>query len=303
MKRLLLIFLVCLITTPFALSDNLGELKTRFRYRLDELDVNKAFFTDSALTHWLNMSQEAVVTAGNLLPRCTTVSYPSNDSITLGSNVRRVTDVMVQAQSRWTVIPPGGTGETSGASYYVSWLTETQPQIVLTLGPLADSAWNVIYDADNSTQYVWLGRYIWDIKSVLTHTGDWWTPMMYNQGFVIDTLTNYYSIHRVGGSSGQLETYFYYQAPYLSDGDTIRIFYRRTAFYLIDKLRVCFSMVPTVMTGNSTECDVADDLEHFIIEEAIGYYFQALRMYGEASRVWQQVRMDMGLIQPGAPQR
>ena len=213
MKRLIFVILLCAAFTVSVSAETLGDLKTLLRYRLDEVDANKAFFTDSSLTHWLNMSQDAVVRLGGFIPKTTKINLDTLRVFALPSGFRSVKQIF-------------------------GWDASREPY-----------------------------------------------PVLPNPGFIGEEVTMYFSVLWINPDSANLIIKVgAAEAP----EDTIYVEYLSTA---------------NVLSTDTSTVDVPADLIHLIIKEATGYYYEALHMRGHAQAIWQEVRIDMGLLKQGAPQQ
>lgn len=209
MKRLIFVILVCAIFALSVSAETLGDLKTRLRYRLDEVDVSKAFFADSSLTHWLNMSQEGVVRLGGFIPKTAKFAIGTDRVFAMPTSFRGISEIFVvssdDSQPPYPIAEnPGFLLETIGMQYSVIWINPDSANLILKMGALENPE------------------------------------------------------------------------------DTIYVEYLSTA---------------NVLTSDASTVDVPADLIHLIIKEATGYYYEALHMRGHAQAIWQEVRMDMGLLQ------
>ncbi len=214
MKKLIFIILASVMFMPTISAETLGDLKTRLRYRLDEVDATKAFFTDSSLSHWLNMSQESVVRLGGFIPKTAKFGLDTNRAFAMPSGFRAIKKVFG--------IPPEDEGP---------------------------------------------------------------YPVLRNPGFLTDVIAMQYSLIWINQDSANL------------------ILKMGAAENLEDTIYVEYLSTANVLTTDTSTVDVPADLIHLIIKEATGYYYEALHMRGHAQAIWQEVRMDMGLLKQGAPQQ
>ena len=214
MKRLLFVILVCAAFTLSVSAETLGGLKTLFRYRVDEVDATKAFFTDSSLTHWLNMSQEAVVRLGGFIPKTTKICLDTLTVFALPSGFKSVKQIFGMRPDIYEPYPifpnPGFVSEKIAAGYSVIWITPDSANLIVKRGAADDP---------------------------------------------------------------------------------------------LDTLYVEYLSLPNVLSTDTSTVDVPADLIHLVIKEATGYYYEALHFRAHAQAIWQEVRMDMGLLQQGAPQQ
>lgn len=214
MKRLIFVILFCAMFAPLISAETLADLKTRFRYRVDEVDTTKAFFTDSSLTHWLNMSQEAVVQLGKFIPKTTKIHLDTLRVFALPSGFRSVKQIFGMSQN--------------------------------TMEPY---------------------------------------PIYPNPGFMAEEVMMYFSVIWINPDSANL---IIKVGAAENPDDTIYVEYLSTA---------------NVLTTDTSTVEAPANLTHLIIKQGIGHYYEALHMRGHAQAIWQEVRMDMGLLQQGAAQR
>ena len=119
-----------------------------------------------------------------------------------------------------------------------------------------------------------------------------WRPVYTNPFFQLDTNVSTYDIRWKHRDTAKL----YLRGQDLLDGDTVRVFYRKT-LETGDTIKVEYrTIVPTQIMN--VESPIPDDLENFIIEEAMGYYFLWRKEPATAARIWEQVRIDMGVVRP-----
>lgn len=215
MKKLILLMLICFVLSASISAETLDDLKTRFRYRMDEVDSTKAFFTDSSLSHWLNMSQEAVVRLGGFIPKTAKYGLGTDRSFAMPAGFRAIKKVFA------------------------------------------------ISSDDSEGPY----------------------PILRNPGFLTDVIAMQYSLIWINQDSANLILKI--GAVEIPE-DTIYVEYLSTA---------------NVLTTDTSTVEVPADLIHLIIKEATGYYYEALHMRAHAQAIWQEVRMDMGLLQQGGRQQ
>ena len=83
----------------------------------------------------------------------------------------------------------------------------------------------------------------------------------------------------------------------LFPGDTIRVYYHRM-IGAGDTVRVNYLGSPGIMTSDTYDCEVPEDLHNFIIEEALAFYFFSQKRIQEAQAIRQGVRFDLGVTEP-----
>jgi hypothetical protein len=116
------------------------------------------------------------------------------------------------------------------------------------------------------------GVTVWGTDSV-------WYQVAMNQNFATETDLFQFFIAWANPDTAEI----YLKGKQFYDGMTVRVFYLATA-----------ASLDTV----TDTCEVPDDLEVYIIEEAMSFYRQAMTDYGTAQAIYQQVRLDLGVLQP-----
>jgi len=110
-------------------------------------------------------------------------------------------------------------------------------------------------------------------------------PILRNPGFLLDTITMQYSLVWINQDSANL---ILKMGAAENTDDTIYVEYVSTA---------------NVLSYDTSTVDVPSDLIHFIIKESMSYYNDAIGNYPQSRRLWQEVRVDMGIIKPETFQR
>lgn len=113
---------------------------------------------------------------------------------------------------------------------------------------------------------------------VLYKNQDVWRTVLQNKNFVHDTITYNYDVKFHTPDSA----YLYIKGSAVSQGDTVRVFYNGT--------------VPDMNTG-SDSCYIPHAMIDVLHDEAIRRYERAKRDFQEAQSQWQQIRIDLGLLQ------
>jgi|GEM_PF-6054555 len=160
MKRLIFVVLVCVMFAPSILSETLGDLKTRFRYRVDEVNASKSFFTDSSLTHWLNMSQEAVVRLGGFIPKTAKFGLETNRSFAMPAGFRGIMQVFGVSSDYKDPYPilrnPGFVSDVIAMQYSIIWINQDSANLILKMG-VVENPEDTIYVEYMSTANVLTG--------------------------------------------------------------------------------------------------------------------------------------------------
>lgn len=123
---------------PSISGETLGGLKTLLRYRLDEVDATKSFFTDSGLTHWLNMSQESVVRLGGFIPKTAKFGLDTNRSFAMPAGFRGINKVFGINSDYKDPYPilrdPGFLNDVIAMRYSLIWINQDSANLILKMG-------------------------------------------------------------------------------------------------------------------------------------------------------------------------
>ena len=265
----------------------------------------------------------------------TYVAY-SNEYL-LPSDFREVSAVMVLRDGSWIgAIPnPGLTQDTGIFNYTVHQALVDSASVYLKgFLPGIDRRHDIV--SENGVSTYQLPADFREIASVMIHSnGKWWAalanPSLVNDTDVFSYTVNQHGIdssdvyikgedllagdtirvtYRGGLRAGDVIKVVYrgglladdtirviYQGA-LRDDDTIRVIYQG-ALRDGDTLRVEYLAAATSMgTDTNAICQVPTDLQGFIVEEALGYYYGYLRMFQQQALIWQWVRIDMGVARP-----
>ena len=136
---------------------------------------------------------------------------------------------------------------------------------------------DIIYSRDSSS-YRLDAAFKYE-TGVILRTAELWEAVLLNVNFQSDIDRFSYQIKFHTTDTAHL----YIQGRDIYAGDTIRVFYNGTA---------------TRLTLDTTTCDVSRDLQVRIIEEAIIMYEEAKRSWTSQQLLWQQLRIDMGVVSP-----
>jgi len=118
-----------------------------------------------------------------------------------------------------------------------------------------------------------------EIKGVMVREENQWVAAIPNPNFFVDTGSyTFFTAQKKPDTS-----LLYLRGSGFKEGDTIRIFYRK----------------PLASMDTLTDtCEVAADLQIFVLEEAESYFEKATKNYAAWQALFQQIRIDMGLIKP-----
>jgi len=212
----------------------------------------------------------------------------------LPTDFRQIKAVYVIAQKRfYPVFPnPGFLGQAQGMQYSIVWQTEDTARLLLVRGGIQDKQTNVIFSADSTTY-----RLPSDVRNVvgcMVWAGQW-EPITLSPMFTTDG-TRLYDLH-----FKHRDTALLYLRGNFAEGDSVRVFYQKTV-EVSDRIRIEYLSIPVDMALSTTNCEVPDDLEEYLVEEALGYYFDYKGDHSTAQGFWQRVRIDLGVLKPQGQQ-
>ncbi len=279
-------------------SSTLGELLDKFDARTAEIDSGTAFYTDSMAKVWINMAVSNIVTLGGYLDRYVDFKFYNDSSFyPLPENFKAVKSVMLKVTrdttggrefSHWIQIPPQAPEGSQMMTYTISRSSPDSAEVNLIRGELVQDHLDILFSHDSA--YYGLPENCWRVIGIMVRSNEEWIGAALNELFITDTFTYSY-FHYRSHQGSQL----YFKSSLLYDDDTIRVFYTRMAEDG-DTLRVSYSARAETMAGLNDSCDAPEDLDGLIIEEALSFYEQAKRRHDLKSALWQQIRIDMGVL-------
>lgn len=297
-KLYFLIFMAFLFVSSTVQTANLGELEERLRHRINQVDKAISVFDTTTSFAWLNMAQDKIAVLAGYLPNDTNILYLGGIAeFELPSSLRTLRSVIIKSQGRFYSIfhNPDFVIDTPIIQYTWGWEDEDTPFLIIKLGGFQDVQYIFEYSSGVS-RYV-LPEDFRNITGALysRSTSAGFRRIFPNLHFLIDTNIVSYSIH---WKNRDTALFYLSQNAELKTLDSVSVFYQRT-LQSGDTVRILYSGIPTVMTNSTIECQLPNDLEEFVIEEAIGYYFTYKMNEAIAQAWWQKVRIDMGVLRPG----
>lgn len=282
-------------------SATLQELRDKLRHRINEVDTITSVYDSVTSAQWLNMAQDRIAVLAGYFPKFAAFAYVPTDCgadcgdtafFRLPADFRAAKKALIYSQGRFYPMfaNPGLSKDTGLMTFDVIWSTEDSAHFIFKLGGFQDTQTDIIYDVDSSTYRLPVDFY--NLTGVMTWL-EQWEPVMPNPFFLKDAGNRQYDLHYK-----HRDTALLYLRGNFQTGDTVRVFYQKT-LQTGDTVRVEYVGIPTDMANGSIECEVPDDLEEFVVEEAMSYYFTYKNDHATARIWWQQVRMDMGVLKPG----
>ena len=294
MRRIFYVLSMIVILSSILNSATLQELDTKLRQRINKVDIFKSNFDTTTSFAWLNMAQDRIAVLAGYFPKFVDFAYvPGGDTafFRLPVDFRAVRKVLIYSQGRfYPMLPnPGLAKDTGLMTFDVVWSTEDSAHFIFNLGGFQDAQTDIIYNGDSSTY-----RLPVDVKNIIGILvwAETWEPVRQNPMFAKDVGPRQFDVHFKARDTALL-----YLRGIFQDDDTVRVFYQKT-LQIGDTVRVEYVGIPTDMANGGIECEVPDDLEEFVVEEAIGYYFTYKNDHTTAQIWWQKVRIDMGVLEP-----
>lgn len=293
MKRLMIIFVVIMFFHVGLKADTLQELLEKYNAVLAEPDSSESYLSDSLKLLLLNMAQQKVSLMTGLLQRYTQFEF-SRDSgyYDLPSDFSRIKGVLIKSKGQWYTVfddPQFMLSDTSKMRYSISWKNKYDAEIHLAFGNLVYDQADFSYSPDSVT-YDLPDDFRQHIGVMVYRTG-LWLEAFQNPYFAIDSgAPSYFTVpdDSVGGT-------LYFRSKHMIYGDTVRVFYWRTA-KTGDSIRVLYFARAEWMDDLSDTTEYPPENEPFVIEEAVKYYYQALRAFNVVQALFQQSRIDMGIL-------
>lgn len=190
--KLLILGLWLLPITVLAAS--LGDLLIDLRYRTGETITSESSYADSVAVGWINMSQSRIVLLGGYLPKFTDLLYASEDTITLPTDFRSITQVKVLSNGRWF--------SDTLMKFDVDWFDQDSATLVMAGGGFAERDYEVAYIAD-SNEYLLPLDFGFATAVMVQRSGEWFGALP-NAGFLHDTSQLNYTIHQYDVDSAAL---------------------------------------------------------------------------------------------------
>lgn len=265
-----------------------GELLEQFRDRTGEPDSSSSFYSDSTALDWLNKAIQRVARLS--------FSYHTEDSFAYTSDVnvfeipttRGVRAIFAKIKSRWYDI----TGDPEALSFSVTRVDSLISRVYVQVGGFVPRRTLIAYSKD-STSYrlpADFGR----LTEITARVPGDWKPVVGNPGFKLDTreMTEAYATYHLAWA--HVDTAFLYvKSTDLVDGeDTLFVEYLAGPV-TGDSIIISYYAQPPLMTSTDSTCVLDDDLEGFVLEEAMNYYYEAIRDYQGAAQMRQNVRQDL----------
>ena len=289
--------LILVMLTLNANSATLQELDIRLRHRVNEVDTTTSVFDTATSYAWLNMAQDRITVLSGYLPGFVDFEYTAGTlpEFVLPALFRGLDGVIIKSNKRFYSIfyNPNFAIDTPVIQYSLVWDNEDEARVVIKLGGF-ESVRVKFPITSNTDRYLLPEDFRSEIAVLLfANNKSTWSHIFSNPGFMIDTNIVAYSINWFTRDTAFI--FIRQDLIQLAPGDTLAVFYRRS-LRAGDTIRVLFHSIPTEMSTPSTECQLPDDLEEFVVEEAIGYYFRYKNDEIKAQSVWEQVRLDMGVL-------
>lgn len=285
------LILMFLMATPKA--QTLQGLLDKYNAVLAEPDSAEAYLSDSLKKVLVNLAQQKVSLMTGLLQRYTQFAF-SRDSgyYDLPGDFSRIKGVLIKSKGQWYTVfddPMFKLDDTSKMRFSISWENKYDAEINIAFGNLIYDQTDFLYSPD-SVAYDLPDDFRQEI-GVMVDRGGFWFQAIENPYLAVDTgVPSYFAVpdDSVGGT-------FYFRAKNMVPNDTIRVFYWRTA-KSGDSVRVLYYARADWMDDLTDTTQYPPENEPFVVEEAVKYYYQALRAFNVEQTLFQQSRIDMGVL-------
>ncbi len=267
---------------------------------------------------WRNPDSAFFRTLGLLTYREERAAYLSSGYYTLDDDIDVIKSILVFIDDKWYDI----TDDKEHLRYTLTrfdFATAKRSRIYVEITGVSPSKTNILYSEDSLSYH--LPANFEEVQTVRTLSNGEWGPVIQNTVFLIDTNVTQYDISWNHPDTAILTL----KTEDLMDGDTIVVSYLAgpvtgdsivfsyyvrkdnlqvsapiSISYLAgpvtgDSLRISYYAQPTLMaSGTDSTCVLDDDLEGFVLEEAMRYQSEAIRNYQGGLQIWQQIRQDLG---------
>lgn len=296
MKWILCVFSVVVILSSISNSATLQELDTQLRQRINKVDVFKSNFDTTTSFAWLNMAQDRIAVLAGFLPTSADFLYSGGlPEFKLPISLRALDGVVIKADERFYSIfyNPNFAIDTPVIQYTLDFFHEDTAKLLIKLGGFMGVRYVFVYSV-TSESYILPENFRGPSTAFHFSSGrDTWSRIFPNPGLMIDTNIVSYTIDWLNRDTALFMISRDVQR--LGALDSIAVFYERT-LQSGDTVRVLFHSIAQDMPTGLTECQLPDDLEEFLVEEAMGYYFQYMGDNVRARSIWEQVRADLGFM-------
>ena len=292
MKKLLIILLACCLAGSVS-ADSLGGLVIKLRDRVGEPDAASSFFSDATARSWLNLATERAYWLTASGHRDTGLSYHPDTNMFEIPATREVRSVHAKVGTRWYDI----TGDPQALDMSVvrsdsaltSGGTAQWSRVYLQIGGFVPRVVDVAWHED-SVSYKLPSDFRKMDGMMVRSNGKWGDlTVMLNPLFLEDNDVVSYFVGQTHIDTASL----YVRTKDLVEDDTMRVFYLAGPV-AGDSVRISYFSQFTPMSADSVECLIDDDMEGFVIEEAVRYYFDAIRNWNGSQIMQQDVRQDIG---------
>lgn len=298
MRSLVAITIALLVLVGASQAETAADLVTQFRVRAGEQDTLRSFADDTSILTMLDMAQDKVVRLGGYLPKRQIFTYTAGQaSYVLDSTFRNATGVSVRKSGAWTPVPIKGQANPDSTSlmWDVTWVDSDSAELHI-FGIPEPFTQDIIFSFD-SASYGLDSGFVYE-TAVLVRTSQKWEPVMHNDGFKEDVASFTYMIRPTSVNRSRL----YLRGDDFYDGDTIRVFGnlppRALTLTQGDTILVSYNGKAPALDQLTDSCYVSSELQGMIVEEALVYWEQSKAFYQNMQALWQQLRIDMGVISP-----
>lgn len=291
MKRLFLAVILFLVLGPPIGAATLADILAKFNSALAELDSAEAYLPDTSKKIFINMAQQKICNVSGVYQKYTQIAFSRTASrYALPVDFNSIKGLMLKSKGQWYTIfddPLFRLSDSSRMRYSISWKNKDSAEINLAFGDLVEDQTDIIYSL-TARQYSLPNDFRRPLGAMLW-TQEQWITIEPNLYFMVDKATPTYFTTIDDSISG----YLYFKSTGAIDGDTIRLFYFRTAT-TGDSVRVLYYGRAPLLSADTSTSVVPENLIPYVVDEAVNYYLRALRAFNQSGAVFEQSRIDLG---------
>lgn len=264
---------------------------------------------------WLTAAvPELIIKPGNVCATFTDISYHSDSvAYSIPADFNSVSAVTVRQRAEWNPVVNnlGFVIDTNLFQYFIAW-DDVDTARFYFHDMYKPRHISIIYNSDSIKYTLPVNFRILRGVAFYSSFNEGWSQALENPYFSKDTTATTYFIDYPNPDTA----WMYFESQEVTDGDTIRVWYDGLSMANNDTIRIFYNRM--IVSGDSvkvvyfaTPGSLDDDsttfridYDPFIIEEAMLYYEQAKQNFQASQAIWQQIRIDLGLLRPqGEPQR
>lgn len=299
-------------------ADTLGGLLLNLRERVGEPDTNSSFFSDATGNRWINLGAASIWRLSQSGHRDSVFRYHPDTNVFNLPATPAIRSVHAQVGTRWYDITDdpqalelsvvrsdsvtlafwdkiGGidsvftdTTDCTDAcdSTTANGSTVQYTRVYLRVGGFVPRSTDIAFSEDAATYK--LPSDFRRTQGMIVRSNGEWTQAIEIPLFSVDTNYTSYFVAQPHVDTNLL----YVRTQDLVDDDTMRVFYWAGPISG-DSVRISYYTQFVPMSADSVECLLDDNLENLAVEEAVRYYYDALRNETGSQLMLQSTRSDL----------